>query len=64
MSTYPSKDIERDAAAVAAAAMIAAAANSGFTIIHKRDIGQKAVRYPQKVASRRNSAGIFFTENQ
>ncbi len=51
-------------AAAAAAAMIAAAANSGFTIIHKRDIGQKAVRYPQKVASRRNSAGIFFTENQ
>ena len=46
-------------AAVAAAAMIAAAANSGFTIIHKRDIGQKTVRYPQKVASRSNSAGIF-----
>ncbi len=46
-------------AAAAAAAMIAAAANSGFTIIHKRDIGQKAVRYPQKVASRSNSAGIF-----
>lgn len=51
--------ITTDVAAVAAAAMIAAAANSGFTIIHKRDIGQKAVRYPQKVASRSNSAGIF-----
>ena len=48
--------ITTDVAAVAAAAMIAAAAN-GIS-------GRKVVRYPQKVASRSNSAGIFFTKNQ
>ena len=54
--------ITTDVAAVAAAAMIAAVANSPLSI--NGISGRKAVRYPQKVASRSNSAGIFFTKNQ
>lgn len=45
---------------VAAAAMIAAAANSGFTIIHKRDIGQKGCPVSTESGQQKQFCWYFF----
>ena len=52
--------ITTDVAAVAAAAMIAAVANSGFTIIHKRDIGQKGCPVSTESGQQEQFCWYFF----